>query len=385
MQKVGIVLNFNKNAWRGGYEYIRNLIKCNNLLKNKKIEFVIITEKDTNLKEFNDLGCKKFLKTKLVNQNFINRFFHKILLFFFKKNIFLENYLIRNKISILSHFYYMGKNSKIKSLYWIPDFQEINTDYLTLKQKILRYINLYLSIKNSTKILLSSKTVQKDLKKLNFYGYEKSKVLRPFFFINTKKNFVSINKLRRKYDFKKNYFFLPNQYWVHKNHILILKALKEIKKKYNKELLVISSGIFYDYRHPNHARSIKKYICDNDLEINYKILGVIPFQDLISLMHYSIGILNPSKSEGWSSTVEQSKSLGKMTLLSDIKVHKEQDPYRSFFFNTNSIKKLSQKMIKLERSFNLKKEIKIMKSQTKLNIIRAKKFASDFQNIVLNL
>ena len=42
-------------------------------------------------------------------------------------------------------------------------------------------------------------------------------------------------------------------------------------------------------------------------------------------------------------------------------------------------------MIKLERNFNLKKEIKIMKSQTKLNIIRAKKFASDFQNIVLDL
>ena len=63
----------------------------------------------------------------------------------------------------------------------------------------------------------------------------------------------------------KNYFFyLTNIGFI--KYILILKALKEIKK-YNKELLVISSGIFYDYRHPNHARSIKKFICDNDLRL----------------------------------------------------------------------------------------------------------------------
>ena len=173
MQKVGIVLNFNKNAWRGGYEYIKNLIKCIKLLNTKEIEFVIITGKNKDIMQFKDLGCKKFLNSSLVNNTFINRFSHKILLFFFKKNIFLEKFLIKNRINILSHFYYTGKNSKIKSLYWIPDFQEINTNFLALKQKILRFINLSLSIKNSTKILLSSKTVQKDLKKLNLDGYKK--------------------------------------------------------------------------------------------------------------------------------------------------------------------------------------------------------------------
>ena len=62
----------------------------------------------------------------------------------------------------------------------------------------------------------------------------------------------------------------------------------------------------------------------------YKILGVVPYNDLLSLMAYSIAVINPSKSEGWSSTVEQAKSYGKMILLSDLDVHLEQNPKRKF-------------------------------------------------------
>ncbi len=383
MLRVGIILNFNKNSWRGGYEYIKNLIKCLSLLKNKKIKFVIIIGKNTNINHLKDLNCANFLRTKLVNQSFINRVFHKVLLFIFGKNIFLDNYLISKKIKILSHFYYTGHNSKIKSIYWIPDFQEINTNYLSIKQKMLRYINLNLCTKNSTKILLSSKTVQNDLGKLNTIGYKKSKVIKPHFFIDKNSKFLSIKELKKKYNFEKNYFFLPNQYWVHKNHILILKTLKEIKHEYKKEILVLSTGIFYDYRHPRHNRFIKEYIYKNNLEINYKILGVVPFKDLVSLMYNSIGVLNPSKSEGWSSTVEQAKSMGKMILLSNLKVHREQNPMRSFYFNPNSTNKLKKKMIKLDNEFNLTNERKLIKKKMKNNILNAKKFANNYQDMIL--
>ena len=383
MLRVGIILNFNKNSWRGGYEYIKNLIKCLSLLKNKKIKFVIIIGKNTNINHLKDLDCANFLRTKLVNHSFINRVFHKVLLFIFGKNIFLDNYLISKKIKILSHFYYTGHNSKIKSIYWIPDFQEINTNYLSIKQKMLRYINLNLCTKNSAKILLSSKTVQNDLGKLNTIGYKKSKVIKPHFFIDKNSKFLSIKELKKKYNFEKNYFFLPNQYWVHKNHILILKTLKEIKHEYKKEILVLSTGIFYDYRHPRHNRFIKEYIYKNNLEINYKILGVVPFKDLVSLMYNSIGVLNPSKSEGWSSTVEQAKSMGKMILLSNLKVHREQNPMRSFYFDPNSTNKLKKKMIKLDNEFNLTNERKLIKKKMKNNILNAKKFANNYQDMIL--
>ena len=194
-----------------------------------------------------------------------------------------------------------------------------------------------------------------------------------------------MSELKKKYRFKKNYFFLPNQYWIHKNHILILKILKEIKNKFNKDMLVLSSGIFYDYRHPDHARFIKEYIRKNNLEKNYKILGVVPFKDLMSLMYNSIAIINPSKSEGWSSTVEQAKSMGKMVLLSNLKVHKEQNPKRSFYFNSNSTEGLKKEMVKLYKNFKFKNEKNIMKKEITNNIFGAKNFARNYLDIITNL
>lgn len=51
----------------------------------------------------------------------------------------------------------------------------------------------------------------------------------------------------------------------------------------------------------------------------------------MSLIKYSVAVINPSRSEGWGSTVEQAKSMGKFILLSNLPVHIEQNPSSSFF------------------------------------------------------
>ena len=57
-------------------------------------------------------------------------------------------------------------------------------------------------------------------------------------------------------------------------------------------------------------------------------------------MRHAISVLNPSFFEGWSSSVEECKSLGKNMILSDIAVHREQDPPESIYFNPNNVKSL---------------------------------------------
>jgi glycosyltransferase involved in cell wall biosynthesis len=57
--------------------------------------------------------------------------------------------------------------------------------------------------------------------------------------------------------------------------------------------------------------------------------------------------LQPSLFEGWSTTVEEAKSLGKKLLLSDIAVHREQNPPESVFFDPKNSEELAAKMLKL--------------------------------------
>jgi len=382
MTRVGIILNFDKNKWRGGHQYIKNLLECLKKLPNKKIYPVIITDHITKNISLRDLKTQ-VIKTNLVKRTNFVRILHKILIILFNKNFFLDQFLKKNKINIISHFYFLGKKSSIKSINWIPDFQEINTpEYLDFRKKFFRKLNLYLVTNHSSKILLSSYTVQNDLKKLSNIGFKKSEVIRPFFSVLDKKQLTPYSELKKKNKIKNNYFFLPNQYWVHKNHLLVLESLKELKKR-KKNVFIISTGTFNDFRNPKYKYFIKDFIKENNLDSNYKILGIIPYKDVLSLMYFSIAIINPSKSEGWSSTVEQAKSYGKMVLLSNIKVHIEQKPKRNFFFNTNDKKKLANKLSLLDKKFKIKKELKIMSKEYLRNKIKEVKFAENYQNLIL--
>ena len=59
----------------------------------------------------------------------------------------------------------------------------------------------------------------------------------------------------------------------------------------------------------------------------------MPYIDLMSLMFYSIAVINPSFSEGWSNTVEQAKAMRKKTIISNITVHREQKIVILFYLN----------------------------------------------------
>ena len=143
MLRVGFILNFNKDKWRGGYEYIKNLISLIREVKNQNIKITILTSNNFNNAYFKDLGKVDIKKSIFLENNNFYRILHKILVIILGKNLFLENFLKTNKINFLSHFYFLGKNSGINNLYWIPDFQEVKMlKYLSFKQKMMRKISI---------------------------------------------------------------------------------------------------------------------------------------------------------------------------------------------------------------------------------------------------
>jgi glycosyltransferase involved in cell wall biosynthesis len=158
-----------------------------------------------------------------------------------------------------------------------------------------------------------------------------------------KKELTRANILKNKYDLPNKFFYLPNQYWIHKNHIIVIKALIELVLKFP-DIKVVSTGSNHDYRSPDYFTNLMSIIKKNNLQNNYIYLGVIPYKDSMSLINNSLAIINPSKFEGWSSTVEQAKSFGKLIILSNISVHKEQNPNKAFFFNPDNHKQLSEIM-----------------------------------------
>ena len=113
-------------------------------------------------------------------------------------------------------------------------------------------------------------------------------------------------------------------------------------------------------------------------------LGIVPYEDMMSLIYNSISLINPSNFEGWSSSVEQAKSMGKKIILSNIAVHKEQDPKRAEFFDKNNHHELARIIKKIWFRYDHEHEQKIIKKSYKILKKRLKIYALDYQRIILN-
>ena len=50
---------------------------------------------------------------------------------------------------------------------------------------------------------------------------------------------LKISIIEKKYNIKipKNFIYLPNHYWKHKNHLTVFESINFIKKKLNKKFI----------------------------------------------------------------------------------------------------------------------------------------------------
>jgi hypothetical protein len=384
MIKVGFIINFKSSKWLGGYNYYKNLFKCLDNFSDKKIIPVIITDKKEELLQDEFISKLEIIETQLVSRsNLLRKIFNKILIIIFNKNFYIDNFLEKNDIKILSHSGWIGKKSKILNYPWIPDFQELHLpENFSFLDKAIRRARVFFCNHFSTKILVSSNTVKRDLRSINIQAAKNSLLIKHSVDVPSYSELKPFSYLKKKYKIKSNYFFLPNHYWKHKNHLVVLKALFENIKKV--KFQIISTGNFSDHRHPRYIKKIKNYILEKKLKNNYRMLNVIPYIDMVSLMYYSIALINPSKSEGWSNTVEQAKAMNKKIILSNIDVHIEQRDKNCIFFNPDDFKKLNKILNKEFIKFKKKKNSFFKRYDNKNKLLKDS-FISNYQSSILRL
>ena len=347
MIKIAFVIDFNVVDWLGGYNVIKNLILSINSNKPENIQIVVFIKETESEKYFRDLNVNIIKTNFFSNISFARRLYSKLQILFLGKSKFFENFFLKYKINVVSHYIPLGRKSEIKSFSWITDFQHLYyPQYFTFLQRVFRTINIFYTAFSSSKIILSSKASANDLKKIINFNFKKIFV-HSFFFRNYNlKNIININRLKKKFHIKKNFFFLPNQYWLHKNHLLVLKSIIDLKKRYNLSINVISTGSIYAKNSKIYFQQVNDYVEEQGLKDNYKYIGIVSEKELWSLMYYSLAIINPSEFEGWNTSVMQAKALSKYNIVSNIKAHIEQKNSKSILFVNNNFISLSDAILK---------------------------------------
>ena len=385
MNKVAFIINFNKYKWFGGFTVIINLIRAilENKKHKKKFTICLIVANKNVIKNCNISNQIEIIVDKqITNPHICKKIVDKFFLVFFGKTFFLEKKLKKNNIKLISHTNICtGNKSFAKSIVWIPDFQFLYfKKYFSLKYRFLKIINLIIYSKHASKILLSSHNARSDLKKIFLPAYKISTV-NSFCFKKIKtQNKLIKNKIKDKYKLPEKFFYFPNQYWIHKNHIIVLKALAVLTKQH-KQIVIISTGLNYDYRHPHYFDYISKFIEENNLKKNYLYLGLVPTFVTEYLIKKCVAIINPSKFEGWNTSIEQAKAINKKIILSNIPTHREQNPFGAYYFDYNNYLQLSNIIKSVWYNQNQSYKNKKLNESNK-NFI---KYGEEFIKILFNL
>lgn len=221
-----------------------------------------------------------------------------------------------------------------KEILWIPDFQHYHYPEFFSEEEIKKREKYNLEIaRKHKKLLLSSQDAYLDYK--NIFPDNTQNVFVVPFISDVEKILITTEeweKVRNKFDISEKFFLVANQFWPHKNHITVFKAINILKRKYNVSVNLICTGALCEQRTPEHIAGLMRYIQDNDLQQEIRILGLIDRREQLILMERSLAVIQPSLFEGWGTVVEDAKTLNVPVIMSDIAVHYEQmiDNYAVF-------------------------------------------------------
>ena len=323
MIRVGLALE----PWGlGGVHYYRNLLNAIYALPDRKIQPVLLFGERADDGILAGLPPIEVIRSGLFDKFTPRWVVRKVWQQAFASDPFLERFLRSHKIDIVSHSDFLGRHATLPAICWIPDFQHRELpQFFKASERFYRDRDFKMQCQQATRILLSSYHAQQTLATFEPSSVEKSRVLQFVAQPHIGSETTGLPRLKERYGFEGRYLHVPNQFWAHKNHGLILDALALLKER-GQPVLVISTGATEDYRQPRYFEQLMARADALGVVDSFRTLGLIPYGDVVGLMVNAVAMINPSRAEGWSTSVEEAKSLGKRIILSDIPVHREQAP-----------------------------------------------------------
>jgi glycosyltransferase involved in cell wall biosynthesis len=271
--------------------------------------------------------------------------------------------------------YYMEKPYIVT----IHDFQhKYYPEFFTIKERITREI-IYRTGKKANLVICESNYVKQDLMKFLKIDENKIKVLPsppPSYLQITQIKNENLLETREKYDLPDSFIFYPAQFWYHKNHINLLRALRYIKDKYNLEIPLILVG-----SKKNNFENVMSEIQNLGLSQQVKYLGYVPDKDMPYLYKLATALVMPTLFESVSLPIWEAFYLGCPVVSSNVCALPEQAVDAGLIFDPNNIEGIAEKIFIIWTNENLRNEL-INKGFERVKDLTIENYAKEWEKIL---
>ncbi|MEA2979507.1 MAG: hypothetical protein QOF09_1330 [Alphaproteobacteria bacterium] len=205
-----------------------------------------------------------------------------------------------------------------------PEFREVSAFGEALNRDHL-YIN---SCRFATFVLAESEVGKADV--LRFYGdyIDEDRIrilpLHPPIDGKAPPDPQELTRVRAKYALPERYFFYPAQFWSHKNHALILHAIKLIADETGEVVPVVFCGAYSDYLRALNFKEVVALAMKLGIADRVRYLGRTPDEDMAALYTLSIGLVMPTFFGPTNIPPLEAWHFGRPVITSDIRGMREQ-------------------------------------------------------------
>jgi len=365
--------------WTGGYNYLLNLLHVLGQHQMDRLTPVLFvgeacTEGD--IASFAAIPGVELVRTPLLNAS--RRTVSLIQAMLLGQDASVRRLFQAHQIDVVfESAQFFGWRLGIPAIAWIPDFQHKVLPHLFSRSAWWkREIGFRAQVLGGRTIMLSSEDARRACEQ--HYPSTRGRTRTVHFAVppNSRIPYSEARAVADSYGLPEQYFFMPNQFWRHKNHGLVLEALTILRQR-GRQIVVAASGKQADPRAPDYFPAFQERLEQAGMQDMFRLLGMIPYPHLASLMRASTALLNPSLFEGWSTTVEEARSMGTPMLLSDLDVHREQMGEDARYFDRHSAQSLADALDGFVPLSVIQREHRVDEARV-VALQRVEQFALDF-------
>lgn len=329
--------------WTGGYNYLLNLLTALGRHQKEYLTPVLFVSKACNADDVSSFAAipgLELVRTPLLDTS--RRTVSLIQAMLWGRDAALQRLFRTHRIDVVfESAQFFGWRLGMPAIAWIPDFQHRKLPHLFSRSAWWkREIGFRAQVLGGRTIMLSSDDARHACE--HYYLSTRGRTRTVHFAVSPGPEipYAEARALADSYALPEHFFYMPNQFWRHKNHGLVLDALTILRQR-GRQVVVAASGKQADPRAPGYFPVFRQRLEQEGLQDMFRLLGMIPYPHLASLMRASTALLNPSLFEGWSTTVEEARSMGTPMLLSDLDVHREQMGEDACYFDRHSAQSLA--------------------------------------------
>jgi len=256
--------------------------------------------------------------------------------------------------------------------------QEYYPEFFTLKERISRKI-VYKTGQKSNIVVCESEYVKKDI--IRFLKVPEKNIFiipspPPLCIQHKKLEEHKYEECRLKYDLPNKYVFYPAQFWHHKNHINLVRAIKRIKDKHGEEINLILVG-----SKKNNFDNVMRKIQILGLQNQVKYLGYVPDEDMPYLYKLSTALVMPTLFESVSIPIWEAFYLGVPVVSSNVCALPEQVGDAGLLFDPHNIEDLAEKIYKIWMDEGLRKFF-VEKGFERIRNMTLENYAKEWDKII---